>query len=123
QAAPLHLPRHPRSSSHTPLRPAPRAHPPPPSLPTRRSSDLNATPSPVSTKITAMERRWVWVIVSISANDLGNCIAACVASGSTRSEEHTSELQSRSDLVCRLLLEKNILAWLLYPSCVLCCDL
>src|SRR2546421_5545551 len=29
-----------------------------------------------------------------------------------RSEEHTSELQSRSDLVCRLLLEKKKL----YPS-------
>src|SRR5206468_11391879 len=28
-------------------------------------------------------------------------------STSTRSEEHTSELQSRSDLVCRLLLEKK----------------
>src|SRR5206468_7431854 len=27
--------------------------------------------------------------------------------GKTRSEEHTSELQSRSDLVCRLLLEKK----------------
>src|SRR3989440_2641005 len=27
--------------------------------------------------------------------------------GATRSEEHTSELQSRSDLVCRLLLEKK----------------
>src|SRR2546428_7347427 len=27
-----------------------------------------------------------------------------------RSEEHTSELQSRSDLVCRLLLEKKIVA-------------
>src|SRR2546421_6671958 len=27
--------------------------------------------------------------------------------GGTRSEEHTSELQSRSDLVCRLLLEKK----------------
>src|SRR2546428_1510295 len=27
--------------------------------------------------------------------------------GLTRSEEHTSELQSRSDLVCRLLLEKK----------------
>src|SRR6478672_3268297 len=27
--------------------------------------------------------------------------------GVLRSEEHTSELQSRSDLVCRLLLEKN----------------
>src|SRR5438034_2510065 len=27
--------------------------------------------------------------------------------GETRSEEHTSELQSHSDLVCRLLLEKK----------------
>src|SRR5438874_6194142 len=27
--------------------------------------------------------------------------------GKTRSEEHTSELQSRRDLVCRLLLEKK----------------
>src|SRR2546428_3691203 len=31
--------------------------------------------------------------------------AACT--GQLRSEEHTSELQSRSDLVCRLLLEKK----------------
>src|SRR5699024_12531605 len=30
--------------------------------------------------------------------------ASCI---STRSEEHTSELQSRFDLVCRLLLEKK----------------
>src|SRR6185312_17163119 len=29
------------------------------------------------------------------------------AAGWQRSEEHTSELQSRSDLVCRLLLEKK----------------
>src|SRR3989440_6349940 len=29
------------------------------------------------------------------------------ACGPRRSEEHTSELQSRSDLVCRLLLEKK----------------
>src|SRR6202008_4812945 len=29
------------------------------------------------------------------------------ASGTWRSEEHTSELQSPSDLVCRLLLEKK----------------
>src|SRR5438105_10190579 len=29
------------------------------------------------------------------------------ANSSTRSEEHTSELQSRVDLVCRLLLEKK----------------
>src|SRR5207249_11469220 len=32
--------------------------------------------------------------------------SATVVSG-TRSEEHTSELQSRFDLVCRLLLEKK----------------
>src|SRR5947209_14635067 len=30
-----------------------------------------------------------------------------VVSGSARSEEHTSELQSRQYLVCRLLLEKK----------------
>src|SRR3990167_9003982 len=29
-----------------------------------------------------------------------------------RSEEHTSELQSQSNLVCRLLLEKNIVLFL-----------
>src|SRR6202048_2032161 len=31
-----------------------------------------------------------------------------VGNNGTRSEEHTSELQSRVDLVCRLLLEKKI---------------
>src|SRR5438067_9494718 len=30
-----------------------------------------------------------------------------ITTGSARSEEHTSELQSRFDLVCRLLLEKK----------------
>src|SRR2546421_2301534 len=33
--------------------------------------------------------------------------AARIARSVQRSEEHTSELQSRSDLVCRLLLEKK----------------
>src|SRR2546421_12617393 len=37
--------------------------------------------------------------------DLGDDAGAGVFPG--RSEEHTSELQSRSDLVCRLLLEKK----------------
>src|SRR5437660_6974492 len=32
---------------------------------------------------------------------------AVVADGDARSEEHTSELQSRGHLVCRLLLEKK----------------
>src|SRR5438105_8996024 len=34
-------------------------------------------------------------------------LARMVPAGNTRSEEHTSELQSRVDLVCRLLLEKK----------------
>src|SRR2546430_4169903 len=32
---------------------------------------------------------------------------ALLSSSNTRSEEHTSELQSQSNLVCRLLLEKK----------------
>src|SRR2546430_8799219 len=34
-----------------------------------------------------------------------------------RSEEHTSELQSQSNLVCRLLLEKKQTESLPYPGC------
>src|SRR5690606_39712224 len=33
--------------------------------------------------------------------------SSCQVSTSERSEEHTSELQSRENLVCRLLLEKK----------------
>src|SRR5699024_12884026 len=33
--------------------------------------------------------------------------ALAILSGHVRSEEHTSELQSRFDIVCRLLLEKT----------------
>src|SRR5688572_32588589 len=52
------------------------------------------------------------------ASELNQCGFACVfghtgylinlgAAASDRSEEHTSELQSQSNLVCRLLLEKK----------------
>src|SRR5260221_10257866 len=34
-------------------------------------------------------------------------LGVCPAAQRERSEEHTSELQSHSDLVCRLLLEKK----------------
>src|SRR5690606_40373369 len=37
----------------------------------------------------------------------GGCRPRSVAACVTRSEEHTSELQSRESLVCRLLLEKK----------------
>src|SRR6266496_6679838 len=39
--------------------------------------------------------------------DLESREAAAVGAENGRSEEHTSELQSRRDLVCRLLLEKK----------------
>src|SRR5690349_20381269 len=38
---------------------------------------------------------------------LGNTYHLYLRPGVERSEEHTSELQSRRDLVCRLLLEKK----------------
>src|SRR5260221_3982519 len=36
-----------------------------------------------------------------------NLLTSCNLEDCLRSEEHTSELQSHSDLVCRLLLEKK----------------
>src|SRR2546428_8249463 len=44
-----------------------------------------------------------WAVPSPRAGDAHRLIDALLS----RSEEHTSELQSRSDLVCRLLLEKK----------------
>src|SRR3989454_12013690 len=43
------------------------------------------------------------VVISSEDNDWGTQLATA----STRSEEHTSELQSPCNLVCRLLLEKK----------------
>src|SRR5438034_1651582 len=45
-----------------------------------------------------------------SAAAAGRAARAGRATVATRSEEHTSELQSHSDLVCRLLLEKKTYA-------------
>src|SRR2546428_2095999 len=39
------------------------------------------------------------------------------AGNEKRSEEHTSELQSRSDLVCRLLLEKKKISAMRATNC------
>src|SRR5699024_12419396 len=60
------------------------------SFPTRRSSDL-----PFSS------------LVSEVTSSAKTCISGLAFFIATRSEEHTSELQSRFDLVCRLLLEKK----------------
>src|SRR2546421_6761473 len=52
-----------------------------------------------------------WVNVPSLTTAIGELLATpstlAELSAAARSEEHTSELQSRSDLVCRLLLEKK----------------
>src|SRR2546428_13263874 len=49
---------------------------------------------------------WSFTLTAVAAPNL---VRGAVLSNKVndRSEEHTSELQSRSDLVCRLLLEKK----------------
>src|SRR6266849_2153271 len=51
----------------------------------------------------------IWVIELMIASTRLSCfsstLSACFCIPAKRSEEHTSELQSRVDLVCRLLLE------------------
>src|SRR5438034_6359764 len=51
----------------------------------------------------------VWELTASPVADptFGGDSATGLAVSSQRSEEHTSELQSHSDLVCRLLLEKK----------------
>src|SRR5207253_5934554 len=48
-----------------------------------------------------------WMRLPVSRARLTSRCVAISAAVSSRSEEHTSELQSRGHLVCRLLLEKK----------------
>src|SRR5947207_12334717 len=70
-----------------------RAHRDLHSFPTRRSSDLRP----------GCRRRRRHEKEEEVADWISSARSRCLA----RSEEHTSELQSHSDLVCRLLLEKK----------------
>src|SRR5690606_41885132 len=67
------------------------------SFPTRRSSDLSV--------VAALTLAFAAGASLLDAARIAN-LAGRVAV-SKRSEEHTSELQSRENLVCRLLLEKK----------------
>src|SRR5690606_41426518 len=83
------------------------------SFPTRRSSDLaqlvgliavihgEIRPLPVAQHAQALEFASLVVDLLIG---IGACLGLDLGH---RSEEHTSELQSRENLVCRLLLEKK----------------
>src|SRR5690606_41274882 len=85
------------------------------SFPTRRSSDLSLAYCPAQ----ALPRHLVGRPVGDRAGHRGGLFALQSArpaepprlrhlsEAEARSEEHTSELQSRENLVCRLLLEKK----------------
>src|SRR2546430_9948057 len=52
------------------------------------------------------DRRLIYML-PIEHDDPINAKILAISEESSRSEEHTSELQSQSNLVCRLLLEKK----------------
>src|SRR5699024_12430590 len=82
-----------------------RRLPPSTLFPTRRSSDLVSAVVFVSQSLIAFGADEVRQDVLVAP--AGRAVAVATGWGYERSEEHTSELQSRFDLVCRLLLEKK----------------
>src|SRR5699024_12456400 len=92
-------------------------------FPTRRSSDLteryykqegevffadsaNKVVDFVKKALTRIEQEKKRVLLYLNPSTLEKLMQTCNKTLIERSEEHTSELQSRFDLVCRLLLEK-----------------
>src|SRR5699024_11571709 len=91
-------------------------------LPTRRSSDLGGATQPqpdehaqlvradrpATDSIQAWQQRIICTLAITSTSSASTSPTSPWTSSTSirrRSEEHTSELQSRFDLVCRLLLE------------------
>src|SRR5439155_19937077 len=73
-------------------------------MPTSWLSSLSSTPIRVAAISTSVASS-AW---SAPATILcSRSVSRCTLARSSRSEEHTSELQSRGHLVCRLLLEKK----------------
>src|SRR5688572_31690112 len=74
-------------------------------FPSRRSSDLTVD----STDSRSFSRRCCSARAAPMKETNRGCgsVGFDLYSGWNRSEEHTSELQSQSNLVCRLLLEKK----------------
>src|SRR5690606_42091263 len=107
--------------------PLPHLH----SFPTRRSSDLPVPPHNELNKelgklfFTVMpvifrEEKIVFPVALQAIPQVGWDDMLQQGSGLGRSEEHTSELQSRENLVCRLLLEKKKISHLVLLASVEC---
>src|SRR5439155_19517742 len=86
------------------------------SFPTRRSSDLGgyvvftATDGSATVRVPYAGFKGDFQAIQVlkpTANGFPWLATEACASHGKRSEEHTSELQSRGHLVCRLLLEKK----------------
>src|SRR5437868_7247819 len=77
------------------------------SSPTRRSSDLVV--APLERRLAERSASAPLMLYACGPEPMLAAVARASARRprASRSEEHTSELQSRFDLVCRLLLEKK----------------
>src|SRR2546430_4264490 len=84
--------------------PAPVARPVPPTV-TAELLLAHVTVRPVSTL--PMESVVVACSCVVAPTRMVAAVGATLTADTGRSEEHTSELQSQSNLVCRLLLEKK----------------
>src|SRR2546427_9474747 len=87
-----------------------RGQPRPTPSPSWRGSTCRCTRvagpvAPAVALVATMSARWL--CCSQAANSSQGPAQPGPVSTATRSEEHTSELQSQSNLVCRLLLEKK----------------
>src|SRR5437016_8956555 len=74
------------------------------SFPTRRSSDLLLDAGLLKVWVRQLAEENIY---SLTREGLNALDASGIAVPRERSEEHTSELQSLTNLVCRLLLEKK----------------
>src|SRR5690606_41687257 len=70
-------------------------------------SSTDGRPTSLKRLVSAPCRTASCVTRPISRRTRSSCLPSSISAPMSRSEEHTSELQSRENLVCRLLLEKK----------------
>src|SRR5690606_42153671 len=75
------------------------------SFPTRRSSDLGRAGERQISLLERVDSGRIDGLPVVRVAETAESVE--ILESETRSEEHTSELQSRENLVCRLLLEKK----------------
>src|SRR5439155_14834457 len=78
-----------------------------PELPVPQAPCLGAVPSPPRPFVELPPGTGKFLDITISAPPVRPVTTSNSSMNARRSEEHTSELQSRGHLVCRLLLEKK----------------